>query len=985
MKCKFVWLIVLTTLLLAGSARAATYNFNGTASVGSCTLAASEYTCGSLPNSTGTDVIIVADGYTVVVTSAIVFSFNQGLQMSGSAKLESKSNLNIADINPANLKITGGKLKAGDTSTFFAGAQAQTFTADIDAGTINIGTGSTTKVTGALTAKNQVTLAANVTITGPVTGPTVLLKAANTSVTGDIKATTSLTIESNNTVNGNISGGALTLDDGGVVVNGSVKMTGNVSIGSSGKINGDLTAYDVTTKSSNAVINGNAAVNSIYIDWNNSVTKTITCVNAAAGAAVCSCVTKADSNYKPTCGAASAGVPHHFQITHSGSALTCQPQTVTLTACANAACTTPHYSGNVTATLSPGNQPATITSGSTNAATVQSGTAGVYALSASSAGVSNATTCINTGATIGGNSCNMEFKTSGLIVTATNHVSMTTANVTVEAKKADASSQSCVPLVASQTVNTSFTCSYTDPVPAKTAKTKVFVGSSGMVCNQDTASLGLNFDASGKATASLSYAEIGLVGLNASIATSGFAASGSGNFYAAPASLKLTATSPLGATAIGPAALASTATQLNTAFAKAGQSINVAVTAYNNNGAQTMNFGQENTPSAVTFALDAVNPDGGGTSGSLTTGTSTSYASGAVNTSLSFSDVGVIRLLIKLAGDYYMSQQLEPTFKPTGLQHIGRIVPDHFDTELVANTVLPYVPANLNTMDCPLPTSSIYPCGGNTSFTHSGQSFFVRVKAYNGAATPTLTANYSGALARVITLQAMTANGGPTPDGNGTIKWSKEPAPSGSPVPARFTFANGTGSLDMSGASGANLPAYVFSAPHTPVTIYLRATDTDQVSSLRAVGTSVEAPLSVVSGRLLVSNGYGSPTAPLKVSVSAQYLMSSGYVFNSLAKASGSGYIKDYITINNCQKALAIGYCPLKVYDENNAVLSIDKGVGAFKLAVPTPIITGIGVADVRLISKDGVELIPYLPSTTGKETFGVYRSGPVIYTREIY
>jgi MSHA biogenesis protein MshQ len=31
------------------------------------------------------------------------------------------------------------------------------------------------------------------------------------------------------------------------------------------------------------------------------------------------------------------------------------------------------------------------------------------------------------------------------------------------------------------------------------------------------------------------------------------------------------------------------------------------------------------------------------------------------------------------------------------------------------------------------------------------------------------------------------------------------------------------------------------------------------------------------------------------------------------------------------------------------------------------------------------LELFPYLPTTTGTAIFGIYPSGPVIYTREIY
>jgi MSHA biogenesis protein MshQ len=1048
MNFKSVWLIVLTMLM--GSASAANVNFNG-GSVGNCTLTGSTYSCSGSFAMGATDFAVIANGYKVVVTSFSP-SYNQGLTINSGGVLQSSGNIDLSGINPSNVSTGGttltaaGSFKLGSSTTIngsvvagsintnsgdtitgsvtvsgladlgsnikingsltanavttdspgtIGGAITATTTVDLGShmtvgGNVSgttITTTSPVSITGNVTATTSFTLASGSSVSGNISAPKVTLSPSGSTVTGTISAPTSLDIGSGNTVNGNVTGGSLVLRASNGVINGSVTMTGDVDLGSGTTINGDLKARDVTMHASSAAINGNAAVNSIYIDWGDVVTKTITCTGP--GAVGCSCVTKANPSYNPTCGAPAPGVPHHFQITHNGSALTCQPQTVTLTACANAACTAPHFSGNVTATMTPGNQSVTVTSGSNSAATVQSSQKDVYKLSASNSSVTNSTICINNGTVINNDQCNMEFKTEGLIISATNHVSMTPASVTIEAKKADPPNQSCVPLLSKQKVKVNMTCSYKDPAPgAVVTKAAVTVGDGSMVCNKDTASVTMDFDVNGKASAALSYPEVGLVGLDANYSTSQFLATGSGYFYAAPDSLLLSATSPLGANAIGPAPLDSKAAQLNNPFAKAGQDIGVTVTALNAAGKTATNFGHETTHSDVVFVLDAVNPEGGGKNGNLPDpGASSITAAGLVN-KINFSDVGVIQLGLKLAGDYYMNQQQESSFKikkEKGLQYIGRIIPDHFETELVANTGKP-PPANLGTMDCPSPSSNIYPCSGNASFTHSAQGFYIRVKAYNGAATPALTQNYAGTLAQPITLQAVQLADNTKPDTNGTIKWSKEGPPMPAPAPTRFTFTGGIGELDMSGAASANLPTYVF-PPRVPLTVYLRAIDADNTTSLRATPSdSKEAVLTMVSGRLLVAKAYGSPTAPLPIGVTAQYLMPTGYVYNPLVNDTSVDAVSKHIVFSNCLKGMATYTCTLNLAN-SSAQLELTKGVGKFTLLAPKPALSKIGMIDVQL--KDAAatpnELFPYLPSTTGTAIFGLYPSGPVIYTREIY
>ena len=952
----------------------------------------------------------------VTVTGAINFGSSttvtgavSGASISTGSATTISSSLTVtglADLG-SDIKI-GGDLSANAVKTGspaqISGAIDSKTTVDLGSGTTvggsikgtTVSTASPVTLNGAIDASVSFTLASGSKVTGNITSPSVTLNSSNSTVTGNITTTGKLDIGSSNTVNGTVKAASLNLRASGAVINGTTTISGDVDMESGTAINGDLKARDVITRSGNAVINGNAALNSIYIDWNNSVSGTITCTGALNGSEPCSCVSKPQSyNYTPRCGAATGNVPHHFQISHGGSALTCQPQTVTVTACANASCSAPHFTSSVNVTLTPGGKQFAV-AGVNSAATVQSSSAGVYALSASAAGVTNSTTCVNTGAMVGSNACNMDFKTTGLKVTGSNHVSMTAgATVTIEALTAQAPNQSCVPLVSSKTVSIDMSCSYNDPVPAKAANVPIKLGSTTLACRGGTASVPFAFDANGKASVALEYAEVGQVGLKASYNTADFQAAGSGGFYAAPASLLLTATPPTPllaskTAAIGPTPLDSKADALAVPFAKASQSFALKITAVNGKGTTTTNFGQEITPSLVNFVLDAVNPEGGGNSGVLTAGTFSGYTNGVASGTLSFSDVGVLRIKPKLASNYYMSQQ-DASFVTTGLQHIGRIIPDHFDTALLTNAQIDAMspsPLRGRSMSCApggvalMP--GINPCSAATnSFIHSSQPFIIKVSAYNGATPAAITANYDGALARAITLSAYTASGGATA-ADGAVSWSGA-APN-------FTFSSGLGNLASPAAALPNLPMFKFSKVYPelnvlPATIYLRASDADGATSLRT--GAVEAPLTVVSGRLLIDNAHGSLTQALPINVMAQYYMPSGYVFNPQVNDTSVQTIASIISFSKCQNALdtGSGNCRAGLAASSSPdMLKLVNGKGMFRLAPPTPTLASPGSTEITL-SKPGTpptNLFPYLPSGNGRATFGI-RSSPVIYTREVY
>jgi len=1032
--------LVMLALLATNGARAATDAFDG-GQVTGCKRANTTYTCDTLSQAND---ITIASGYTVVVDTDVAFTYFQVLKMSGSAVLRATGDLDLRGLQTANTQVAGGTLRASDT--FLLGANDQTVTANVVAATITTGgpssringnvtvggqanLGSSTTITGTLSAAtvtagaslridggitasgavslsssstikggiagianvnggrsgavttgsgssitgnivaSAFTLASGSTLAGDINAPTVELSAAGVTVKGNITATTALTIGSGNTVNGNLTGTTLTIAAANVIVNGNVTMKGDVDIGSGATINGDLSARNVTTHASGDNINGNASVNAIFLDWGSTVSKTITCTGA--GAAGCSCVTRADPAYQPSCGAPPAAQAHHIQISHGGSALTCQPEPVTLTACANAACTAPHYNGATQVTLQPGGGVFTISGGTNNAASVRQTTAGTATLSAS--GGANATTCVNSAN--GAAQCQMVFKDEGLSISASDHVAMTDASVTVQAFKSVNGGKSCVPLVANQTVNINFSCTYSNPAAAKAAKVPLWLrdknaaSAIALACGGAGAGVPLAFDANGAAVANLQYAEVGTVALMAAYSAGGLGAStfDSAAFTAAPAGFTLSAQR----VATAPALAAGV-------FAKASEPFTLTVKAVNKKGDVTTNFGKELTPENIRIEAVVIEPVviAPATAAGKLSDPTQPIVNGVAADTYTFDETGTVKLtarLDRLSGNYM--NNATTGFKTIGETAPKRFIPDHFDTVLMTKAEIDALPASrpdARVMSCANLAAVNRPCPDATgSFINAKQPFLLKVLAYTGpGASAVLSKNYTGASARPITLAAVTAAGIPT----ATVLWSAAAVP-------RYGFSAGVG---IPADPVGNLPEVDLGAVYpnklAPASVALRAADSEGASSNRGTA-SVESPLTVVSGRLALGNSYGAPNAAQPVGAAAEYYMNAtaGWVFNPQMQvsaplsATSAGFSK-------CDKGLNTAQCDSMRVAMPPTQLAIVNGKGSFRVTPPNPAPATVGTAEVSLGT-----LIPYLPSSQGHLTFGIYRSGPVIYRREVY
>ena len=300
----------------------------------------------------------------------------------------------------------------------------------------------------------------------------------------------------------------------------------------------------------------------------------------------------------------------------------------------------------------------------------------------------------------------------------------------------------------------------------------------------------------------------------------------------------------------------------------------------------------------------------------------------------------------------------------------GRFVPDHFDT------VVKYDAGSQIFMTCP--TGLTCPVSGDATngFVYSGQPFSVQVTARNAAGAATVNYDSATTLSRKVTLSAYDAAGGATvnpPGGNGGLALNTILA---------SAFSAGVGQV-------TNTPIYTFTTvPAAPTSIFIRATDTDNVTSLRGAA-SVEGGIMVVSGRMNIASKLGSELLPLPIPVTAQYWNGSSYATSSTDSVSNflvaTSPATSTVNFSNYQNNLTTA-----VVSGSPETLSLSGGAGSYTLTAGS---NKTGSVDMTIPAVTGASclVVPvplgcYLPSNTARATFGVY-TGPseFIYLRETY
>lgn len=638
----------------------------------------------------------------------------------------------------------------------------------------------------------------------------------------------------------------------------------------------------------------------------------------------------------------------HISIEHaSGQGLTCTPSTLTIKACMDAACSS-LYTGGVTGTLTATGTPTVNWAGgagfsipvgsSSTTKDVQVTTAGsvVFGTSGIAPAPAATTTC-----DFGAPSCTFTAADAGFLVSAPDHIAETASTLTVQAVKKADNSLVCVPAFASAARTVNLKCSYVNPasgpLPARVGGAALnAANNAAAACDASGANVSLNFDASGIATPSLQYADVGEMQVSAGFAGTpgsldeGLVMTGSGNFIAAPASFAFS-----GITA-GPI--------------KAGDPFGATVTALNAASAATPNFGKEGAPEGVTLGTNLVSPAGGSNPplGNNVIGGGTFTNGAATVANLSWDEAGSIELTATLTSGNYLGSGVAAATGTSAT--VGAFIPHHFDTAVVPTATLP--------MPCPTGLTCPLTYDG---FVYSGQPFSVQITARNLAGGT--TTNYDGVfgISRNVTLTAWDAKGGSTQNpGSGVL---------GGNAVASTAFISGIATL-------IDTPAYTFDAsPTAPTDIYVRATDTDGVTSLRTTPSdSVEGGVKVASGRVKIGNAHGSELLNLPMSATVQYY--DGTYWTTSATDDVTSFDTTLSTSGGNLVATIISGLGGGITVSSPGTAAVVGGVRTFRFAAP-----GVrGSANISLNAP------AYLPSNIARATFGVYKgNNEFIYLRETY
>jgi MSHA biogenesis protein MshQ len=518
----------------------------------------------------------------------------------------------------------------------------------------------------------------------------------------------------------------------------------------------------------------------------------------------------------------SAGL-NHMRIEHSGGGVTCAPTTLTIKACADATCTSLYaggVSGTLTATGAPtvnwiGGSGFNIDATGSTSKQVQVTTAGTvtWGTSGEAPAPATATSCH-----VGTNSsCDFGSALAGFLFDVPHHYSDTAQTIAVNAVRQSDNSLACVPAFASTSKTVSFICGYDDPA---SGTLPVAVGGTGISCGSVTG-VNLAFDATGVATTTVRYADVGQMSLTATYTgsgdESGLVMTGSDNFIAAPASFAVVPGGPY----------------------VAGLPFSIVVAAKNASGDTASNFGKESSTENVSLTHMLTGPAGGNNPAlnGTTTLMDAAFQSGngtAGANDVEWTEVGDISLTATLASGSYLGSGLTAT----GSAAAGPFKPAYFETEVTP---------------------------GAGSFTYSGQPFTVKVTAKS--ADGGTTQNYQGAYAKAVMLA----------DANSAANNSGTSGSFSNAAVAAASFAAGEATTNTIAYTFTNKTTAPLEAP-TSVPLALRATDTDAVSS----SGHAEGITPIRSGRLHLVSFYGSELLPPRVEYRTEYWDGSRWLTNTL-------------------------------------------------------------------------------------------------------
>ncbi|WP_320673364.1 DUF6701 domain-containing protein [Aeromonas salmonicida] len=391
----------------------------------------------------------------------------------------------------------------------------------------------------------------------------------------------------------------------------------------------------------------------------------------------------------------------HFQLDHSGQALTCNPETVTIKACADAACSS-LITDPVTATLSlaptsssngwVGGNTVTFSGGSTTVQ-LRNNTASAVTIGVSGSTPTtkpfSTTLCKSGNGTPSVAACTLSFADSGFFFDVPDTYSNQPQTVTIKAVKKSDVTKLCVPGFASQSKSVKFWSSYISPA-SNPYNSNMSVNNSVLGTSQGAATpVSLAFDAQGQSTMTVKYPDAGKVQLDARYDGTGNEAGlvmlGSDQFVARPVGLCITP--PQGVCASGNASCP--------VFKKAGETFQVDIKAMAWESANDGDIcaGNQTTPNFVLSGIGLGSTLVAPSPGTNATVGTTTYNHVAATNSLNsvnqtVSEVGVFRMT---ATPPVVTPQVQGYFGYTipsaQSQPVGRFIPADF--ELVSGDIVP--------------------------------------------------------------------------------------------------------------------------------------------------------------------------------------------------------------------------------------------------------------------------------------------------------
>ncbi|PLX83698.1 MAG: hypothetical protein C0618_12300 [Desulfuromonas sp.] len=633
-------------------------------------------------------------------------------------------------------------------------------------------------------------------------------------------------------------------------------------------------------------------------------------------------------------GTISAPSVDHYEIHHDGSALTCEPEAITIKACTDTAtpCALATDPSDVTLATSAGSwletSPITFT-GSTTVNLKNTDSTLTPVISLSTTTPSATVQCYENGTPDA--ACDLAFYDSGFLFDVLDAASGSTQTVTMQAVRLDDTTQTCTPTFTDQTKAIDFSFIYADPL-TNPHGSQAQIGSIDFVGN--ALNHNLYFDPSGTTSFILSYPDAGSLTFTASYDDGSAVATGNDTAIFYPDSFRITA----------PVQTWTATDGSSTVLAKAGETFSLTIEALNTAGVATPNY-----TGTVTLSADNVSPATGVT-GAIST-TTANLTDGTATLNQTYSEVGIMTIT---ADDLdYLGHSITGTS-----ENIGRFIPDQF--RIISGLTVDGILNHADTL------FSYY--GHEINGYSTAPSIIIEALAVDGSRTQNYQGDYFKMTAADIAISNPTADKVETTQPISIIRTGESLLSNGD---GTMTYLFGTDGITYTKQSTATPP---LSTPQFDFEV-TSLTDSDPPT---ATAVSEMVPVSGGTefryGRLNAEHTYGPETEPLDIIATAEYWDGSQWQPNPLDNVSTFQYIKTETDITTVEDENGVLVAPA------STDLTITSGLGTLTLTPNVDAGDPGGSVDVTLLPQgwlnfdwdNDVSTVDSGPTVT--VTFGIYR-----------